>query len=87
MTSRLDAHLPPRPCESVHLDHVMLVNKVWPNQLRRKPRKPLAWARRLPVDGIKIHWPAAAVKAFARAHEAHLRAAASERGKGGEKEP
>jgi hypothetical protein len=44
-------------------------------------------ARRLPIDGIKIEGTAAAVKGFARAHEADLSAAAGERGKGGTQEP
>ncbi len=125
----------PRPGESVHPDHVMLLNKVWLNGRMRKPRKPLVWvlrlgeesytlrfdgsawglergegdgaavsvvatpeawarfltsprdARRLPADGIKIEGAAAAVRSFARAHEADLRAAAGERGKVGELEP
>ena len=110
----------PRRGESVYPDHVMLLNKVWLNARRRKPRKPLLWvwrlgeeaytlrfdgsawnlergegdgaavtvvataeawaqflttptdARRLPIDGIEIQGTAAAVKAFARAHEADL---------------
>jgi DNA-binding HxlR family transcriptional regulator len=125
----------PRGGEPVHPDQVMLLNKVWLNGRRRKPRKPLAWAwrlgeeaytlrfdgsawdlergedegaavtvvataegwarfltsprdaRRLPADGIEIQGTAAAVKAFARAHEADLRAAGGERGKVGELEP
>jgi DNA-binding HxlR family transcriptional regulator len=119
----------PRPGESVHPDHVMLLNKVWLNGRMRKPRKPLVWvwrlgeesytlrfdgsawglergegdgaavsvvatpeawarfltsppdARRLPADGIKIEGTAAAVRSFARTHEADIRAAAGERGK------
>jgi hypothetical protein len=125
----------PRPGESVHPDHVMLLNKVWLNGRMRKPRKPLVWAwrlgeesytlrfdgsawglergegdgaavsvvatpeawarfltsppdaRRLPADGIKIEGAAAAVRSFARAHEADLRAAAGERGNVGERAP